>query len=173
MLQLPLQWEEAYFPSVWKKNKLQNWFNPFVIQTWRVRVTSALTPEICCSVFCTKWVLFIVPCHSLRAWKLAFLFEAVFRKDCKYISGSFDFWKSSCSIPKRWGGGRSQKSSAALISSGSPRLSPLVPVLGGAGRCKINTCYNGLCDGSTSLSTWLQKLERSRCQFIIYRGNIA
>ncbi|XP_037255330.1 CDK2-associated and cullin domain-containing protein 1 isoform X1 [Falco biarmicus] len=25
-------------------------------------------------------------CHSIRAWKLALLFEAVFRKDCKYIS---------------------------------------------------------------------------------------
>lgn len=85
-----------------KKPKLQNWFNPFVIWTWRVRVTCALSPEICCYV-CTKWVLFIVPCHSLRAWKLAFLFEAVFRKDCKYISGSFDFWKSSCSTSERCG----------------------------------------------------------------------
>lgn len=64
-----------------------------------------------------KGFLFVVSCHSLRAWKLAFLFEVVYRKDCKYISGSFDLRKSSCSTSKDGGGGKSQKSSAAQISS--------------------------------------------------------
>lgn len=63
-----------------------------------------------------KGFLFVVSYHSIRAWKLVFLFKVLFRKGCKYISGSSDFRRNSCSTSK---GGEieSQKSSAAQISS--------------------------------------------------------
>lgn len=105
--------------------------------------------------------LFVVSYHSIRAWKLVFLFEVVFRKGCKYISGSSDFRKSSCSTSKD---GEKRKAeeccSTDLFLAFDLAQSPAGCVCPGpcaacskAQRCKINSRYNGLSGGSTYLST--------------------
>lgn len=136
MLQLPLQ-REACLPSILKTK--QNRFNQFVIYTQRTKITYAFALGICCYVFRTKRFLFVVSCHSIGAWKLALLFEVVFWKDSKYISGSFDVRKSSCSTSKD--GGKKKKVRKAVQHRSLPwrlillRLplveSALVPVLCG------------------------------------------
>lgn len=148
------------FPLFENKIKLQNWFNPFVIQTWRVRVTSALSPEICCYV-CTKWVLFIVPCHSLRAWH--FYLKLCSGRTVSTFQVHWIFEKKSCSTSEREG--IEARRAVQAQSLPWPWISPRLPQAESphscsacweAGRFKINTC---LCARSTSLSTWLQKLE--------------